>query len=333
MHVDGASAATEPSKSILRVRGLPWSADTAAVRAAIQPLLGTAILDIFLPCDAKGRPSGLAFVTIDDRLAGQRAVDCLQGQYVGDRYLEASLSSGRELRRAREQDDAIRRGVAELAAPPFTGQTGAVRPPVPSDRRDFVVFCHATPPAVLAGEFAVDDLGVGRVDLIARCVSAALFCSHAVRKSVRVWFLLQPEATPGVTAVCCDGGAARWLRPDERTIALALRRALRGEGDGSGWSVQRFDGVESALLHAVVLANDGARLPLLALHLGGAPLAEALPVASDGVVLAMGDHLGFTEREEAALDALGATRSALGAVPLLSSHCIVIAHHVLDSRV
>ena len=34
-----------------------------------------------------------------------------------------------------------------------------------------------------------------------------------------------------------------------------------------------------------------------------------------------------------ALDALDATRAALGAVPLLSSHCIVIAHHVLDSRV
>ena len=332
MHVDGASAAAEPSKSILRVRGLPWSADAAAVRAAIEPLLGAGVVDIFLPCDAKGRPSGLAFVTIDDRLAAQRAVDCLQGQYVGDRYLEASLSSGRELRRAREQDDAIRRGVAELAAPPFTGQTGAVRPPVPSDRRDFVVFCHATPPAVLAGEFAVDDLGVGRVDLIARCVSAALFCSHAVRKSVRVWFLLQPEATPGVTAVCCDGGAARWLRPDERTIALALRRALRGEGDGSGWSVQRFDGVESAL-RALVAADGGAQRPLLALHLGGAPLAEALPAASAGVVLAMGDHLGFTEREEAALDSVGATRTALGAVPLLSSHCIVIAHHVLDSRV
>lgn len=334
------------ARPIVHLRGLPWEVDADAVRAALQPLLEAPpsesachveISDVFLPCDAKARPSGAAFLQLSDGADAQRAADRLQGRHVGARYLEARVSGGAELRRAREQSDAHRRGVAELAAQPWFGRARAERPPIPTDRRDIVVFCHCTAPSAIAGDFALDDLAVGRVDLWARCVSAAIFCSHAVRKGVRVHLLLRPDAPDApVTAVCCDGGAVRGLRPDERTIATALRRALRGEGEGSGWSVRSLDGAARVLRELVEPSAGGVRRPLIALHEEGAQLGDALSAlpqsAGEGWVVACGDHLGFTEAEEVTLDALGATRASLGAVPLLASHCIVIAHHFLDDR-
>ena len=105
-----------------------------------------------------------------------------------------------------------------------------------------------------------------------------------MRKSVRVWFLLQPEGTPGVTAVCCDGGAARWLRPDERTIALALRRALRGEGDAPDETLIK-DGpiLVTGLLYGltvvgILIAHNFELLP----DIFAAPLPGRLPVPGVG---------------------------------------------------
>ena len=245
MHVDGASAAAEPSNR--------FSASAATLvgrcrrRArGVEPLLAS-VVDIFaLALKVAFR---LAYVTIDDRLAGQRAVDCLQGQYVDDRYLEASQQRTRAAARASRTTPSaaasLTRGAAVYGTDRGRPTAGAAGPPR---------FCRILPRHAAGGargRVCADDLGVGRVDLIALRVGALLLARRAQIGARLV--LLQPR-TPA-TAVCCDGGAARWLRPDERTIALALRRALRGEGDGSGWSVQPFDGVESAL--RALVAADG----------------------------------------------------------------------------
>lgn len=50
----------------------------------------------------------------------------------------------------------------------------------------------------------------------------------------------------------------------------------------------------------------------------------------DQHVLIMGDNVGLTAEEDREATALGAIRVRLGSVPMLASHCIVVAHHLLD---
>ena len=84
-----------------------------------------------------------------------------------------------------------RRGVLSSFACFLGTREGAARPAPPGDRRELVVLCHGTPVAVANGKFELSDLAAGRVDLLARCVASALFYSHGVRKSVRVWLMLR----------------------------------------------------------------------------------------------------------------------------------------------
>ena len=87
--------------------------------------------------------------------------------------------------------------------------------------RDMVVVCHG-PEYLARGAFKLNNLPKGRVDVLARCVSSAIFLSHGVREQTRIWLQLQ-EA--GVT-LCLDGGAVKGMHPDERSLAAAMKRTL-----------------------------------------------------------------------------------------------------------
>lgn len=111
--------------------------------------------------------------------------------------------------------------------------------------RRLVVPCRRLP---LFGDFSVDDLWRGRLDEVCRVVSDSLFLSQSVRQNVDLLVPLgrsRPHGThvaPGSRARSGTGGdevgqgrvlhiaAAQLerLRPDERSIATALRTALRG---------------------------------------------------------------------------------------------------------
>ena len=59
-----------------------------------------------------------------------------------------------------------------------------------------------------------------------------------------------------------------------------------------------------------------------------------MPRADGGrvrTVVIVGDHIGFTQAEMDALQPFGAVPASLGPVPLLASHCIVLAHAALDA--
>ena len=71
--------------------------------------------------------------------------------------------------------------------------------------RDVVVLCHVMNEAVARGGFNLDNLPNGRVDVLARCASSAIFLSHGVRSNTRLWLQLQNFGM----ALCLDGGAVR----------------------------------------------------------------------------------------------------------------------------
>ncbi|MFZ2411418.1 MAG: tRNA (pseudouridine(54)-N(1))-methyltransferase TrmY, partial [Candidatus Methanoperedens sp.] len=75
--------------------------------------------------------------------------------------------------------------------------------------------------------FSLNDLpgAAGRMDILCRCVNAALFLSHDLRRDVRVYLILKGEPAPP-KLIRFDGAAVRYLSPDERSAASLIKKAL-----------------------------------------------------------------------------------------------------------
>ena len=125
-----------------------------------------------------------------------------------------------------------------------------------------------------SGEFLPDDVPgtSGRLDVLLRCVRAALLWSHGIREDVAVYLVLcgGPRAP---RAVRIDGSTARFVRPDERSLATLARKTLASRADEGaegfvevrpGIAIAR-DGLES------VLADIGAAPGFVLEEGGGGP--------------------------------------------------------------
>ena len=93
--------------------------------------------------------------------------------------------------------------------------------------RQFIVLAHELS---ADAEINLDDLpGAGRLDLLSRCVTSALLCSHDIRENVRVHLVVDGYL------VSFDGETIRGLSPDERSTAARIRRALPRRLDPTRW--------------------------------------------------------------------------------------------------
>lgn len=358
---------------IVHIHGLPWEVESNQVAAHVGPLLPSFCrLDEglpLLPLDKRARRTGRALLRIhvaqdDVEQASSAICRALQGQMIGTRWLSARASDEAEYAFQKRQVAAILESIDGRAlTEAYLGrseQASAVR--LPTDERDVVVCCHNVAACVAAGDFDLNNLPAGRVDVLARCVSSALMVSHGIRRHTRVWLVFDGC---GLT-LSCDGGTAKGLHPDERTIASAIKRLLASTEAGGrgavpdGWSAH-CDRSLGQLLPQLTRrgASSGAQRGtphLLMLHERGRRLAEwCTDCVADcrrpsgdgggdgdvgggggdgdgggGTVIVLGDQQGFTSAEEALVDGLGGERVALGPVPLLASHCIVLAHAALD---
>jgi tRNA pseudouridine-54 N-methylase len=95
-------------------------------------------------------------------------------------------------------------------------------PPTPNHHRNIVVLSHNVSQDVADGFFDTNVLLTGRVDVLTRCVNAALWVSNNIRRDVTVFLMLHPA---NIT-IEIQGWAVENLNPDERTMALYLQRTL-----------------------------------------------------------------------------------------------------------
>lgn len=188
--------------------------------------------------------------------------------------------------------------------------------------------------ATAAGDFLLDDLPgtSGRLDLLLRCVRAALLCSHGVRSDVAIYLVLcgGPRA-PRTLRV--DGASARFVRPDERSLATLAKKVLAGspETDGPGF-VEVRPGVALASCGIDgVLLDLGERQSFI-LEEGAPDLREATGVDDPNAVFFLGDHLGWSPSDRAALDADGARAIAVGPISLHAEDAVAIVLNEIDRR-
>ena len=363
--------------NIILLRGLPWEAGEDEVWSALLAAIPGMVRDhcsIAMICDNMARPSGNAFVRLpDDYESMDVAIIALSGWRVGSRYLEARRSSQTEMDAAIQLSREAQERASKLTSQTFLSITDEKPAEIPHISRDILILCHGVPVAVAQGSFALNDLVSGRVDLMARCLTSALFYSHGVRKHVRVFIHMVDHCR----TLCCDGAEVRGLKPDERTIGAAMKRALHSAPlPGSaqaprtraeierGWHLRDGDNLDTLLdscmspcgrptcatagseAAGAISSSSSSERMLLMLHEQGEPLETllaSLPAGADAsshgntadcasMVLVLGDHVGYSDKDVSVLDARGAARACLGPMPLLTSQCIILCHHALDCR-
>ena len=408
----------------------------------LLPAGATLIEPPFLPVDKRLRRTGRAMLRVEAcaPCSMEEVVSALHGSHVlgdcsGSRWLEARASSAEESAHVQRDSAQREKRAREHAPQTFCQASDAHAVTMPDDQRDIVLLCHETRPEVASGSFDLNNLPSvraspcsqilcpylppinarsmwrffttesvslrvrqGRVDVLARCVAASMFVSHGVRRNVRVWLMLRDV---GIT-LRLSGMSAKGLHPDERTLASAIKKALRAAASTQhamppGWRAYTGDTSLEALearLRFVIMptspGNDGGQgsdgdstrangvgtdtlgecdsggcigsgpacassalstrrdqrcepARLVVLHEQGVPLGDALlraeghePAAAAAAgsrrhtVIVLGSHHGFTADEEALLSSLRALRACVSPLPLLGSHCIILAHAELD---
>jgi tRNA (pseudouridine54-N1)-methyltransferase len=188
--------------------------------------------------------------------------------------------------------------------------------------RQFVVVGHDAP---TDPEFSLDDLpGAGRLDLLSRCVTAALLRSHGIREDVRVHLVLGGEFT-----LRFEGATLQGLNPDERSTAARIGDALDQRREAVGRvAVETSPGVflrRGGLTETL----ESLENPVYQFHQDGTPATALAPPANPVFVLS--DHRDFQPADERALAAVREDRVTLGPTALHADQAITVAHNWLDT--
>ena len=171
----------------------------------------------------------------------------------------------------------------------------------------------------------------GRLDVLLRCLRAALLFSHGLRRDTVVYLVLLggPRAPRSLRI---EGATARFLRPDERSLAVLVQKVLAApmEGEGSGFvPVRPGVAVAEGGLDAVLADLGPTALYVLE---EGAPDLRGAALDEPDAAFFLGDHVGFDETTRARLAALGATAASVGPVSVHADDADVLVNNELDRR-
>jgi tRNA (pseudouridine54-N1)-methyltransferase len=200
----------------------------------------------------------------------------------------------------------------------------------PCMRRFVVIGQQAT----ASDDFSLDDLpgSSGRLDVLLRCVRAALLVSHGLRRDVVAYLvLLGGRQAPRVLRF--DGALAKFVRPDERSLATLVKKVL-GAADGASTLAHDFVEVKAGIAIsrgglADVIADLG-RATAYILDESGPVVRDSKDLGSDDIAFFVGDHRGFDDATRACLAAIGARPIRVGPVSLHAEDAIAIVSNEID---
>ncbi len=211
------------------------------------------------------------------------------------------------------------------------GRADANRGTVVNERmRRFVILGRS---ASASGDFALDDLPgtSGRLDIGVRCIRAALLVSHGVRRDAVVYLVLGggPRA-PRVVRIC--GADARFLRPDERSLAVLLKKTLatRADEDGQGFVAVKVGVAVASGGVERVIADLGSAVSYVLER--DAPDIREAPTLENDVAFFVGDHTGFDDPTRERLAAIGARPAGVGPVHVHAEDAVAIVSNEIDRR-
>ncbi len=185
--------------------------------------------------------------------------------------------------------------------------------------------------ATTSPDFSLSDIPStsGRLDVLVRCLRATMLVSHGVRRdTVTYLVLLGTPEQPRV--VRFDGPAARYMRPDERSLATVLRKALATDAAPDAFTEVR-NGIAIARGGLEHVWRDASGSVLYVLE-EGAPDIRADPLDAPELTFVVGDHLGFPAGVREQLADRGARAVSVGPVSLHAEDAIALVVNELDRR-
>ena len=164
------------------------------------------------------------------------------------------------------------------------------------------------------------------MDLLCRCINAALLTSHGVREETTAHLVLRGGGENEDVTVRFEGEEVSGLNPDERSIAGVVSAALE---ERTYYEVEARHGVYVAErgLREVLDETDGETVVL---HEDGERAASVKP--PDEPVFVLSDHRDFSEEELKAVEEDGALSVSLGPIALHADHATAVAHNWTDTR-
>ncbi len=181
--------------------------------------------------------------------------------------------------------------------------------------------------------FKLNDLpGAGRIDLVCRCITQAIWLSGNLRRNVVFRSVFEgPDKPPKLITV--EASKLRGMSPDERNVASHLRMAIeKGYWLDYGEEIEVWHGIKVAKKSFEEFLRERSEegVEIVYLHKRGKDVREV--EFSKQVCFVLGDHKGLPKAAERFLKKIGAKRVSLGNKEYLASQCIAIINYELDRR-
>jgi tRNA (pseudouridine54-N1)-methyltransferase len=197
--------------------------------------------------------------------------------------------------------------------------------------RRFVVIGRS---ATASGDFSLEDVAgtSGRLDVGLRCIRAALLTSHGLRRDA-VLYLVLGGGPRAPRALRIRGGEARFLRPDERSLAVLARKVLaRDDEEQLGGFAEVKPGIDLASGGLERVIADLAGATPYVLEEGGRDLRDEADLGRSSTAFFLGDPSGLDDATRAQLAAIGARPLSVGPVSVHAEDAIAVVSNELDRR-
>lgn len=181
--------------------------------------------------------------------------------------------------------------------------------------------------------FKLNDLpgSAGRMDLVCRCISSALWISNDLRRDTSIHVVLcGPPSPPRI--ITFYGKSLKGVNPDERNIASHINKALKvGISLKLGETVEVSPGIEISKKSFESLVKEKMKdSQMFYSHPKGKDVRE-IEFEKDTCFI-VGDYIGLPRKTESLLKRLRIKKISVGPLVYFASHVIVIINNELDRR-
>ncbi len=171
----------------------------------------------------------------------------------------------------------------------------------------------------------------GRIDLVTRCISNALFISNHFRPDTIIHVVMEGKPT-STRILSFDGSLLKQFEYDERSIAIKIKKALE---KGKNLTKDQFTDVEDGIKIGRMTFTDFVHQldgNIYYLDKRGDDIRKTKFRTRDNNTFIFGDHKGFDKYTIRLLKRIKAKKIRLSQHMIYSSHCIVIVHNELDRQ-
>lgn len=179
--------------------------------------------------------------------------------------------------------------------------------------------------------FSLENLpAAGRLDLVARCISSALWLAKGLRQDTIIHVNLEGPAIPPKT-ISFDGSRLKGFCFDEKGIARFIKLALeKGKELPLNESLEVHPGISIGKKSFEQLIKERQNHQIIYLHKKGINIREFK--FKEKILIVLGDYIGMPKKTEIFLQRYKAEKVSLGKIEYHASHCITILNNELDLR-